>query len=132
MGLLPPGMMTVEAMQFDLTNGDAIGLWIAGKGKPAKVHVQGDGDPEPSYVEFPLKDAKPGSPLWHCRAQVGQWILYGPRGFERWSAEQFERVFHRITVAGQSVTLPASIGNENVAERLAREIVEQGADRAGV
>lgn len=125
MSVLPAGMMAVEAMQFTGDNGDEIGTWIAGHGRPAKVHTQGDGDPEPSYVEFPLKDAKPDSPLWHARAAVGQWIIFGPKGFERWSAEQFERVFHRVTVGEQPVTLPRGVGNESVAERMAREIVEQ-------
>lgn len=111
----------VEAMQFDNTNGDAIGLWISGKGKPCKVYTQGDGDPQPSYVEFPLKDAPSTSPLFHARANVGMWILFGPRGFERWTADQFERVFHRISIEDKTVNVLRSVGGEGAAERIARD-----------
>lgn len=106
-------LMQVEAMRFDGKNADTIGQWVSGHGKPCKAYIQGDGDPQPSYIEFPLKDAQPGNPLWHCRASVGQWIVLGPRGFERWNHDQFERVFHTVGLGGVSRTL-----TEGQAERL--------------
>lgn len=99
MNLFAEGSVTVEAILFDGTaaTGERIGTWIAGKGKPAKVFIS-DCDPSLSWVEFPFKQAKPGSPLFHMRLTAGQWVVLGPDGLERWTQAQFEKVFHRVTV----------------------------------
>ena len=112
-------LMSVEAMRFDGTNGDAIGNWVAGHGKPAKVYTQGDGDPQPSYVEFPMGESTPESPLWRSRAAIGFWIVLGPRGFERWTNDRFERVFHTVGLGGVSRSM-----SEGAAERMAAEQAE--------